>query len=45
MIKDGVQGQVGFWADIDETDAKLNNLFNGCMKGIFYVLSKYSIEN
>ncbi|XP_047127738.1 phosphoenolpyruvate carboxykinase, cytosolic [GTP] isoform X1 [Hydra vulgaris] len=31
--KNGVQGQVGYWASIEETDSKLMDLFNGCMKG------------
>lgn len=32
--KDGVVGTVGHWADPDEMKVKLQNLFNGCMKGM-----------
>ncbi|XP_065675998.1 phosphoenolpyruvate carboxykinase, cytosolic [GTP]-like [Hydra vulgaris] len=42
-IKDGVPGQLGYWADISETDAKLEKMFSGCMKGRTMYLIPFSM--
>ena len=36
--KDGVVGTVGHWAHPVEMKARLGNLFDGCMKGMYATL-------